>query len=213
MLFARTLLLPMLLLSAPASAQFFMKSPDFSGPPVTGGEPGMLTPLPGATQRELTAALVWNLRAGLNIAALQCNFDPTLQTLNQYNFLLTHHAVELNDALKTIEGYFRRTDKRGWQRKFDQYGTRTYLNFSTVAGQYGFCQTASKIGRRALFAPKGQLHLVASARMRELRNSLLPAGEQQFPRFEITSFVARLPSPSPQCWDKRGRLVKACQTY
>jgi len=197
----------------PAQAQFFMKSPDFSGPPMVGNEPGGLIPLPGATPAETQAALVWNLRAALNIAALQCGFDRTLLTENQYNYLLTHHSVELAASFKTVEGYFRRTDKKGWQKKFDQYGTRSYISFSTVAGQYGFCQTASRVGRQALFTPKGQLYTLASARMRELRNSLLPAGEQQFPRFELSNFVARVPSLAPQCWDKNDRLVAKCRYF
>jgi hypothetical protein len=63
--------------ASPASAQFFFKSHDMAGQPVTGAEPGILPPMPGATPAELDAALVWSLRSALNVAALQCQFEPT----------------------------------------------------------------------------------------------------------------------------------------
>lgn len=76
-----------------ANAQIFLKSPDFSGAPVTGSEAGVLTPLPGAKPEELHAGLIWSLRAALNVAALQCQFEPSLLTLNQYNYLIRDRAV------------------------------------------------------------------------------------------------------------------------
>ncbi|WP_436430976.1 hypothetical protein, partial [Enterococcus faecium] len=54
-------------LAGPASAQFFFQSHDMSGPPARGDEPG-LPSLPGATEDEVRANLVWNLRSALNVA-------------------------------------------------------------------------------------------------------------------------------------------------
>ena len=198
------------LLSGPASAAFFWKAPDLHGEPVTGAEPGVLTgTLPGATPAELRAALVWNLRSGLNVAALQCQFEPTLLTRNQYNAMLDNHRDELASAYQTLSNYFKRTDKKNGQTKLDQYGTRTYSSFSTVLGQYTFCETASAIGAEAIFAPKGQLYRVAEQRMRELRKSLMLAGEQQF-LFWIPPYQPLLPPFDDRCWKKnelRGRCA------
>lgn len=201
------------MIAAPASAQLFLKAPDFTGSPVTGTEPGILLPLPGAKPDELKAALVWSMRAGLNVAALQCQFEPTLLTLNQYNSLLTDHNAELTKAYDTLHGYFKRRNKnpKAALTALDQYGTRIYLGFSTVYGQLGFCNTASKIGRMALFAPRNGLGEVASQRLMEFRNSLKPAGEQQFPRFLIYDFTMRVPSLDPKCWDRKGMLKKQCR--
>ena len=58
------------LAASPASAQFFFKSRDLTGTPVTGSEPGILPSMPGATPDELSAGLVWELRSALNVAAL-----------------------------------------------------------------------------------------------------------------------------------------------
>lgn len=195
-------------LSASASAAFFWKAPDLRGEPVTGGEPGILTgTLPGATPDELRSALVWNLRSGLNVAALQCQFEPTLLTRNQYNALLDNHREELAKAYQVLSNYFKRTDKKAGQTKLDQYGTRTYSSFSAVLAQYTFCETASSVGSQAIFAPKGQLYKVAEMRMREFRKSLALAGEQQF-RFWIPPYQPLLPSFEDRCWKKENKKQK-----
>lgn len=197
-----------------ASAQIFLKSPDFSGPPVTGAEPGSILPLPGAKPEELRAGVVWSMRAALNVAALQCQFEPTLLTLNQYNYLISDHSAEFADAYKTLNAYFKRNSKtaKAAQTALDEFGTRTYAGFSTVQSQYGFCLTASRVGRAALFAPRGQLASVASRRLSEIKNSLRPAGEQQFPRFSIyPPYQAPYIPWDPKCWDKKNRITKKCR--
>lgn len=198
-----------LCVSAPASAQFFFKSVDLSGPPATGNEPGIIGPaLAGASPAELRAALVWNLRAALNVAALQCQFEPTLLTLDHYNALLEDHEVELKNSYDTLEKYFTRIakTKKAGQTELDRFGTRVYSSFSTVSGQLSFCQTAASIGHDAVYAPRGKLGDLAVARMGELRNSLKAWGEQYFRTRRVT-FVWPVLRPLPpfgneKCWRK-----------
>ena len=200
------------LAASPASAQFFMKSHDFSGEPVRGDEPGIGLDLPDATEAELTAGLVWNLRAALNIAALQCQFEPTLLTVPQYNAMMIDHAAELKSTYTTLTKYFARKNKapRAAQNALDQFGTRIYGGFSTSAAQFNFCQVASNIGRDAIFMPRGSLHLLAKQRMRELRNSLVPWGEQRFPRGIGFDRTILLPRMDARCWKKNEWNTKAC---
>lgn len=193
------------LLAAPASAQFYFKPADLSGAPVTGAEPEIVGSLPGATPAEQRAALLWNLRSGLNVAALQCQFDPTLVTLNQYNHLIDQHSDELAAAFGTLTNYFKRTvpGARAAQAALDSYGTRTYSGFSMVQAQLSFCQAASDIGEDALFQPKGQLWQVAQNRMREFRNSLKWRGDEQFRYYIVPlNYVADLPNMDEACWDE-----------
>ncbi len=200
-----------LLAAGPASAQFFMKSKDLSGQAVRGDEPGIAQPLPGATEKELKAGLTWTLRAALNVAALQCQFEPTLLTVDNYNAVLTDHKQELKDSYDVLTAYFKRTNKtpKGGQSALDQFGTRTYSSFNAVSSQYNFCQTAGSIGRAAIYAPRGSFGAVAQERMRELRNSLSPWGEQQFPRYIHTE--ARVPRLDKACWSGKGEWqVKKC---
>ena len=64
--------------------------------------------LPGATPAEYRANLLWNLRAGLNVAALQCQFSDYLRAVPNYIGLLAHHSVELASVFTTLNGCFKR---------------------------------------------------------------------------------------------------------
>ena len=164
-------------LAAPAAApaQLFLVPPVYPSAPIDGSDPLVGLPLPGATPAEYRASLIWNLRSGLNVAALQCQFSPFLRTVSNYNALIAHHNRELAAAYTALEGYFRRVGGRAGPRNFDLYSTQTYNGFSTQNAQLGFCQTASRIGKEALAIPKGQFGQLAANRMREFRGSLIPA--------------------------------------
>ncbi len=164
----------MLALAAPAAAQVLLYDPQIPSGPIDPGDPLVGVPLPGANATELRAHLMWNVRSGLNVAALQCQFSPYLRTVDNYNGIIDHHAVELQQAYATLERYFGRVHGRTGPRRFDDYSTQTYNNFSTLQAQLGFCQTAARIGRDLLAAPRGAFYTVAATRMRELRNSLTP---------------------------------------
>ena len=202
--------------AAPASAQFFLKSASMPSGRVTGAEPGMTGPaLPEATPAELRAALVWNLRAALNVAALQCQFEPTLLTLGNYNAILKDHEVELRESYGTLEKYFTRQNKtkKAGQTELDRFGTRVYSGFSTVSGQLSFCQTAAAIGHEALFARRGTFGDVAQERIRELRASLTPWGEQLRRSLSYQGLAtASLPPffSNDKCWRKGVYQVKKC---
>lgn len=202
--------------TAPASAQLYWESPDFQGAPVTGAEPGVMIALPGATPAEINAEIVWTMRAGLNFAALQCQFAPSLMTVTNYNDLLKHHGKELASEYKTIQGYFKRVAKKGTSpaainAAFDSFNTRTYSSFSSVFAQIGFCQTASRIGTTALMTPKGSLQVVAHNRLQELRNSLKPAGDRIYTSPHYVQFAgANVPAFAPECFDKNGQIKKRC---
>lgn len=204
-----------LVAAAPAAAQFFLRSHDYHGEEVTGTEANLGQVLPGATPVELRAAMAWNLRAALNVAALQCQFEPTLLTRENYNAVLLDHKDELAGVWQTLTKYFTRTSKtpRDGQNALDQFGTRTYSNFATVSAQLNFCQTASEIGRDAVFAPRGGFGPLALSRIRELRNSLTPYGEQHFQRYLGRDYASK-PRFDPICWNKKGEWVtKKCGAF
>ena len=59
-------------------------------------------PLAGLNSKEALADKIWTLRAGLNVAALQCQFSPFLAAVPTYNALLRQHSDELGDSFKTF---------------------------------------------------------------------------------------------------------------
>ncbi|MBW8911779.1 MAG: hypothetical protein JF564_07835 [Sphingomonas sp.] len=195
--------------ASPASAYLFWSAPNFAGQAVRGDEAGLGTTLPLATPAELKAHMLWNMRAGLNVAALQCQFSPILMTVLNYNDLLKKNAAELNAAYKVLNDYFKRVGGKTWQTQFDQYTTKTYNGFSTMHAQLGFCETASAIGREARKLGRGGLGELATAKMREFRNSLVPIGDMLFARRVLYIPVA-VPSLADDCWTKADLLKARC---
>ena len=195
--------------AAPASAQLYLYEPSFASGPIDAGDPMVGLPIPRATAAEQRAHLLWNLRAGLNVSALQCQFSPYLRTVDNYNAVLAHHSGELASAYQALEGYFRRIHGRTGPREFDEYSTQTYNNFSTLQAQLGFCQTAARIAKEALLRPQGQLHQLAAERMRELRSSLVAATENYaFTRAQIQPLALNL---TGDCRQLRGGERRACE--
>jgi hypothetical protein len=195
-----------------AGAQLFFADPDFKAAPIEGNDPLVGLPVPGATPAEYRAHLLWNLRAGLNVAALQCQFSPFLRSVDNYNSLLAHHSGELATAYKAMNDYFLRVQgsPAEGQKAFDDYTTITYNNWSTFQAQYGFCQAAAGIAKEALTRPKGQLHVTAQNRMRELRNALTPAVERTLAYNPYQIRMPALPELRAECFDKKNRLRKRC---
>ncbi|WP_404714148.1 hypothetical protein [Sphingomonas sp. MMS24-J13] len=197
---------------SPANAYLYWGKLPLAGAPVTGDDPRIAISLAGATAKELQANLTWTMRAGLNVAALQCQFAPALGTVANYNNMLRQHAAELQATYATLGAYFKRTLPKNWSIAFDQYTTRTYNSFSTLQAQRSFCEVASSIGQDTLARPKGQLGAVAIARLREFRNSLTPIGDSGFVgvRPDVDVKIDALPPLEPVCYDKKGR-EKPCK--
>jgi hypothetical protein len=193
--------------TTPAHAYLYWTNPPLAGAPVIGGEPGITLPMPGATSKELTAALVWTMRAGLNVAALQCGFAPPLRTRENYNNMLQQHATELQATLATLNAYFKRTiGGTKWPLAFDDFNTKTYNGFSTLRAQLSFCETASSIGQETMDAPRGRLAAIASERMREFRASLIPVGDQGLAMRDVQ--VQFDPIDDPRCYNKKGKEIR-----
>ncbi len=128
--------------------------------------------LRAVTKDEAEANAVWNVRAALNVAALQCQFSPFLATVKNYNDLLRHHSGEFMRAQDVMKSHFRRYDGKRFVNAFDQYTTRTYNSYSTLDAQYSFCEVAARVGRDMLTVPKNRLGSAALVRNGEIRESL-----------------------------------------
>ena len=143
--------------------------------PVSGG---MMTPkdvvLRPMTPSEAVANAIWSTRAGLNIAALQCQYSPFLATVRNYNDFLRQHGDELDIARLTMTAHFTRYDGTRAQNSFDHYTTQTYNSYSTLDAQYAFCEEASRAGRIALTLPKMTLGERAGSLRDQMRAALIP---------------------------------------
>jgi hypothetical protein len=176
----RPALIVVLMAASPSLAQQPLVPTEAKAPAPSGFMIPKAPQLRTATAAEARAADTWNLRAALNVAALQCQFSPYLRTVNNYNEMLRHHSTELNAVLNTLKGHFRRHDGARGVNSFDQYTTRTYNSFSTLDAQYSFCDAAGQVGREVLTLKRGELGAAARKHVELLRASLLPQESMAF---------------------------------
>jgi hypothetical protein len=76
--------------------------------------------------------------------------------------------------------------------------------------QLSFCDTAASIGREALSRRKGELLSDRANRMREFRNSLIPATDMAAHPAPAEAIRILPPIDDPKCWDRKGFLKKKC---
>lgn len=125
------------------------------------------------TPIEADANAIWNLRAALNIAALQCQYSPFLATVKLYNGILLQHGPEIERAQATMLAHFKRYDGVRATTSFDQYTTKTYNSYSTLDAQLAFCDGAATVGRELIAVRQGQLAPIARDRVAKVRASLV----------------------------------------
>lgn len=106
-----------------------------------------------ASTSELEA--IWDMRAALNVAALQCQSDVMLALPDRYNTFLRMHEDELKRVHTSL------VSKRGGQAKFDRINTQTYNRFATIKQKVLFCSKAADISIEAMNAAPNQLLTVA----------------------------------------------------
>lgn len=106
-----------------------------------------------ASTAELEA--IWDMRAALNVAALQCQSDPMLALPDRYNTFIRLHEDELKRVYNSL------VSKRGGQAKFDRINTQTYNRFATIKQKVLFCTKAADISVEAMNAAPNQLLTVA----------------------------------------------------
>lgn len=122
--FALLLLAPAALLAAPAAAQ-------------------AVAPIAPAADAAASALdLVWSVRSGLNVAALQCrNADLT----RDYNLFLKRHASMLAAAYAAQEQRFRSQFAAGWQTQLDAALTRQFNMYVLLPDTQAFCRWATAL--------------------------------------------------------------------
>jgi murein DD-endopeptidase MepM/ murein hydrolase activator NlpD len=121
------------------------------------------------TSAEAKAEAVWQMRAALNVAALQCQYDPVLKVVDNYNQFVTRHKSELETARTTVEDHYRRRYGKAWAGQFDRYNTRNYNGFSATRVQVAYCNKMGEVGSRTLTMEAGTLSLYAQTTVPEIR--------------------------------------------
>lgn len=90
-------------------------------------------------------AIIWHVRAALNVAALGCRGPGSEGLTSGYNALLRQQRTTFAASDAAIRARFRSEGARDWQTRHDVYMTRLYNYFAQPGGQTGFCAAAAAI--------------------------------------------------------------------
>ncbi|MCR2834927.1 hypothetical protein [Parerythrobacter lacustris] len=118
---------------------------------------------------------VWNLRAALNVAALNCQRPEHAEILPAYSLLLERNKRSLSRTNTAVEGEFRNRHGNVWRDSLDDYMTQVYNYYALPPTQGEFCDTALAISREYMLTDGNTLDAFALAS--------LPRIEQVFQRF------------------------------
>jgi hypothetical protein len=127
-----------------------------------------------------TAQTTWNLRSGLNVAALNCLDPEHALILNAYTVLLKAHEKHLTATNRALDAEFRATYGTNSRDIRDQYMTRVYNYFALPPAQDAFCDAALQISRNYLTAPPADLDVYAANTLPQLEAAFV----QFFDAFE-----------------------------
>ncbi|WP_343528773.1 hypothetical protein [Sphingomonas sp.] len=139
-----------------------------------GATPGMRIPalLPDGNyatpNRSLTsAATIWHLRSGLNVAALACRGADEGQIVTRYNTMLTVQRINLAAVEKRYSAEYQ-SQGGDWRDRYDDAMTRLYNFFSITPVRRGFCAAADEVLADISVAPAEAFDLKAAERLEKL---------------------------------------------
>jgi hypothetical protein len=151
------LLLPLVAACATKPAPVAVVAAPPPPPPVVapslppGASPGMRVPValpdgsfPTPNQHLSTAATLWHLRAGLNVAALACPGAQGTGIIAGYNGWIARHKAVLAQAETAYAAEFK-GGGGDWRDRYDDAMTRLYNYYSQTPARAGLCAAAERI--------------------------------------------------------------------
>ena len=105
-----------------------------------------------------TAEMIWALRGGLNVAALQCG---NRVLANNYNDILKHHRSILNEAYAAEQARYSKLHGRAGVARHDVEMTRLYNRFANLPNRARYCGDAVRLSAELLALPSERLPAVA----------------------------------------------------
>ena len=142
---------------------------------------------------------LWNVRSGLNVAALNCRSSTHLTLASNYSAFLQKHRRQLSRTNRTLASQYREEQGRSYRDAQDAYMTRVYNYFALPPALPAFCDVAHEIGQEIVDVPAGELHVfteTALPRMEAVYEEFFSAYEQY--RVDLAAWEAQYgPNRSP----------------
>lgn len=118
---------------------------------------------------------LWNLRSGLNVAALNCLKPQHVALVGNYRELLKKHSRELAKTNSALQSEFRKRYGAKYHDDQDAYMTRVYNYFALPPALPSFCDEALSVSNDLRAVPVGKLG--------EFADTALPRLEAVFENF------------------------------
>lgn len=129
-----------------------------------------------------TAAALWHLRAGLNVAALACRGPEEAALIAGYNALLASHAAALAKAEAEYHSQYQ-AGGSDWRDRYDDDQTRLYNFWGQARGRAALCRAAGETLTALKATDDAALATAAPARLAALDQTLAP------PRVEVDARI------------------------
>jgi len=107
---------------------------------------------------------LWNLRAGLNVAALSCRGEGRASVVDDYGRFLSRHRGVLAVSYQTGVKRYGRTG-------FDRRQTKLYNQFANQYATERFCRTAQSIASQAVAMDSAKLSATAPRLLTDLEDA------------------------------------------
>lgn len=140
------------------------------------------------------AAVLWQLRSGLNVAALSCRGPQDDAIVAGYNRLLAEHREELAATYRAVT-----TDYAG-PAAFDEAMTRLYNRFAAPAAQAALCDAARVILDETGAHPETALRDMAAPAFAMIEGALAAPAVDALPpvALALAAAPAILPDADPE---------------
>lgn len=142
---------------------------------------------------------LWNVRSGLNVAALNCRSNEHISLADNYRAFLQKHRRQLSRTNRDLASQYRAEHGRRYRDAQDAYMTRVYNYFALPPALPAFCDVAHEIGQEIVNVPSGQLHIFTESalpRMEAVYEEFFSAYEKY--RVDLAAWEAQYgPNRSP----------------
>lgn len=113
---------------------------------------------------------IWNLRSGLNVAALNCLKPEHVALVGNYRDLLKKHSRELARTNTALQTEYRKRFGASYRNDQDSYMTRVYNYFALPPVLPKFCDEALAVSNELRAVPVGQLSTFSATALPRLEN-------------------------------------------
>ena len=115
-----------------------------------------------------TLEAVWNFRAGLNVAALNCLDARYQPILDGYTAMLSDHEQRLLTVNRELDRQYRAEHGGRTTREREAYMTQVYNYFALPPAKTYFCDAALQVAQSALQSPPEDLDAFALTNVQHL---------------------------------------------